>query len=637
MRHPLADLLAAVRTARIGIVGDFCLDAYLHLDSSAAEVSVETGLPTRPVRAQHWAPGGAGNVARNLSAMGVGRIRAFGVVGRDPFGRELAEQLDTLGVDCAALLVQAEDWQTGTYVKPYEGERETGRLDFGNFNALSDSTARRLLQALEEGLGGLDLLIINEQLHRGIHTEAFRSGLAGLIGRHPELPYLADSRRYGDEFGGSMRKLNDHEGARLCGGRPAEHEPVSFQEAQRIAETLFRRWRTPLFLTRGEHGCLVRDAGGLHEIPGLLILPPIDPVGAGDSMLAGIAAALAAGEEPAGAAEFGNFVAGVTVGKLRQTGTASPAEILAIGADPEYRYRVELALQPHRARRYEDTEIEPIADLPERPDIRHAVFDHDGTISTLRQGWEEVMESMMIRAILGDRPEEADETAYGRVSARVREYIEKTTGVQTLVQMRGLAAMVRESGFVPSAMVRDEHDYKAVFNRALLERVSLRLAKLRRGELERNDLTIKGAVSFLEELHRRGVRLYLASGTDREDVQREARELGYAALFEGRIYGAVGDIDHEPKKVVLDRILADIARAGGGSICTFGDGPVEIRETRKRGGLAVGVASDEVRRYGLNPAKRSRLIQAGADLIVPDFSQGRRLLELLFPPGALGE
>jgi hypothetical protein len=58
---------------------------------------------------------------------------------------------------------------------------------------------------------------------------------------------------------------------------------------------------------------------------------------------------------------------------------------------------------------------------------------------------------------------------------------------------------------------------------------------------------------------------------------------------------------------------------------------VEIQETRKRNGLAVGVASDEVRRYGLNPAKRSRLIQAGADLIVPDFSQTGKLLELLFP------
>jgi len=114
-------------------------------------------------------------------------------------------------------------------------------------------------------------------------------------------------------------------------------------------------------------------------------------------------------------------------------------------------------------------------------------------------------------------------------------------------------------------------------------------------------------------------------------VVREAEILGYAELFEGRIYGAIGDIKHEPKRKVLESILADIDLGEGEQVVTFGDGPVEIQETRKRNGLAVGVASDEVRRYGLNPVKRSRLIQAGADLIVADFSQTGKLLELLFP------
>jgi len=64
-------------------------------------------------------------------------------------------------------------------------------------------------------------------------------------------------------------------------------------------------------------------------------------------------------------------------------------------------------------------------------------------------------------------------------------------------------------------------------------------------------------------------------------------------------------------------------------LVTFGDGPVEIRETHKRGGFTVGVAGDEIRRYGLDASKRSRLIRAGADLIVPDFSQIDRMLQLL--------
>ena len=86
----------------------------------------------------------------------------------------------------------------------------------------------------------------------------------------------------------------------------------------------------------------------------------------------------------------------------------------------------------------------------------------------------------------------------------------------------------------------------------------------------------------------------------------------------------------EGKSIVLDRILAEIgSESARKSLVTFGDGPVELRETHKRGGFAVGVASDEVRRFGLNQEKRASLIRAGADLIIPDFSQLDRLLPLI--------
>ena len=164
---------------------------------------------------------------------------------------------------------------------------------------------------------------------------------------------------------------------------------------------------------------------------------------------------------------------------------------------------------------------------------------------------------------------------------------------------------------------------------ALMKLVRGRADKLRRGELEVADFTIKKAPEFLQRLRKAGVRLYLASGTDEKDVIEEAAALGYAELFEGRIYGAVGDVAVEAKRIVLDRILKDIGPGHAPQVVTFGDGPVEIRETRKRGGFAVGIASDEVCRYGLNAGKRSRLIRAGAHLVVPDFSQLGRLLPLL--------
>jgi len=633
-------VLDSLPALRFGVVGDFCLDVYLIVNPDAGEISLETGLVTQPVAEQRYSLGGAGNVAANLRALGAGSVEAFGVTGADPFGHEMRRIMERWGISADGLLVQRHHWDTHTYTKIYTEDREQPRVDFGNFNDLEPATARELLSTLARALPRMDALIVNQQVVRGIHTPKLRRELAALIARYPQKVCLLDSRNYSGEFGGVYRKLNAREGALIAGGRSrtqGDEEEVSDREARRIAVSLYRRWGRPLFLTRGARGCLVADEAGCREVPGLLVLGRTDTVGAGDSMLAGVAAALAAGRAPVEAALFGNLVAGVTVQKLYQTGTATPGEVRAMAREHGFRYRQELAALPQRARYHRDTEIEVVRPLPPGRRVVAAIFDHDGTVSTLRQGWEQVMEPMMVRAVLGSGWREAGETTYRRVAERVRAYIEGTTGVQTLVQMRGLVEMVREAGLVPPEEILDEQGYKRIYNRELMVRIEKRAAKLRRGELGVEDCTLKNAVAFLRLLRERKVPLYLASGTDQADVEREAGLLGYASLFDGGIYGALGDIAHEPKKKVLERIRADMVRAelppraaaGNDLFVTFGDGPVEIQETRKAGGIAVGVASDELRRFGLNPAKRSRLIQAGADLVVPDFSQAEALAELI--------
>jgi len=620
-------LLSGLPKLHIGIIGDFCLDAYFEVDMCASETSVETGLPTRPVAQQRYSLGGAGNVAANLKAMGVGTVRCFGVSGDDPFGRQMRRIMAEAGIEDSELPVQ----DTHVFTKVIIGEEEQPRLDFGNFNDLHPQTADRLLSDLRRRVPELDLLIVNQQVLRGIHCESFRKRLIDLLAGHPRLLSIVDSRNYSAEFHPCLRKINDREAAVLCGKEPGLDQTISLEEAREYGLTLYSRWNKPLFLTRGGRGCLVFDAEGCTEIPGLLLVSRIDTVGAGDSFLAGAAAALAAVNKPGVAAEFGNLVAGVTVQKLFVTGTASPQEIRTLAAEANYRYHPELAALPQKARYFRDSEIEIVSELPHGSRITHAIFDNDGTISTLRQGWEEVMEPVMIRSILGEGWRKVEETAYRKVRDRVRSYIDRTTGIQTLVQMVGLVEMVREFGRVPQGEILDEHGYKALYNRELIKAVNRRIDKIRSRELSVADFTLKGAVEFLRELHQRGVRLYLASGTDQEDVEREAEILGYAGLFEGRIYGAIGDITHEPKRKVLESILGDIRLKKGEQVTTFGDGPVEIQETSKRKGIAVGVASDEVRRFGMNLAKRSRLIQAGADLIVADFSQSGNLMQLLFP------
>ena len=628
-KEQLQKILKDISSVKIAVVGDFCLDAYWFIDEAMSEISVETNQATRPVRQQKYSLGGAGNVTNNLAAMEIKDIRAFGVIGTDPFGAEMVRIMKQTGIDPRNLLIQEKDWYTHAYAKPYIDDTELNRVDFGNYNHLSKETADRLIGNLISEIPGVDIVIINQQVPSGIHIEYFKKRLVEVIAQFPDKTFIADSRNFNDFYQGSVRKMNDTEAVRLCGINKKPDDAVLYSEIVSSAKELFKRYKKPLFVTRGSKGSLTIDEKGISEMPGLMILAKVDTVGAGDSYLAGAASSLAAGYSMNIAAQVGSFVAGVTVQKLFQCGTASPEEILAIGQDPDYIFASELAEDTRHANYLPNTEIEIVNKWEDKLQIKHAIFDHDGTISTLREGWELIMGPMMMKAILGDQYLQADEALYQKVQSRVNEFIDKTTGIQTLVQMKGLIDMIREFGCVPEDKILDEFGYKQIYNKELLEMVKVREKKFEKGELSLEDFTLKNAIPFLQKTYNSGIKLYLASGTDVADVINEARVLGYDHLFEGRIYGAVGDINKEAKKIVLDRILNTIGVSAFGTIATFGDGPVEIRETSKRGGITIGVASNELRRYGLNENKRTRLIKAGADIIIPDFSQSSQLLSLL--------
>ena len=629
--HHVEDILKRMRRTKIAVYGDFCLDAYWRLDPRGSEVSIETGLPAQAVARHRYALGGAGNIVANLAALQPAEIHAIGTLGDDIFGKEMLRQLQTLGADTAGIAVQEKKFDTVTYCKRYLEGEEQPRIDFGFFNRRSAETDAHLLHSVRQALEHADALIVNQQVPGSIPHEAFFKEINALFAKFADKIILLDSRHYGQKFHGIYRKVNAVEAAQLNGVQRAPGDPVARDEALAFAKALFERDRKPVFLTRGSHGLVVCDATGVHEVPGIQFMAKLDPVGAGDTTVSALTCSLAAGASPVQAAELANFAAAVTVQKLYQTGTASPAEIMEIAADPDYLYQPELAEDARRAVFFQKSEIEICCDLPSLRlgEIRHAVFDHDGTISTLRQGWEAVMEPMMLRAILGDQFESADEALYQKVRQRVRDYIDQSTGIQTILQMEALLQMVREFGIVPAEKIRDKFAYKALFNQALMDIVHRRIEKFERGELDVADFTVKGAAPFLQALRERGITLYLASGTDRDDVVAEAQALGYADLFDGGIYGAVGDVQKYSKKMVIEKILDDHDLQGP-ELATFGDGPVEIRECRKHGGIAVGIASDEIRRYGLNPEKRARLIKAGAHFVVPDFSQAHRLIELLF-------
>jgi phosphoglycolate phosphatase-like HAD superfamily hydrolase len=254
--------------------------------------------------------------------------------------------------------------------------------------------------------------------------------------------------------------------------------------------------------------------------------------------------------------------------------------------------------------------------------IRHVLFDFDGTLSVLRQGWEDVMVPVMIEAICGSasRPE---------IEAEVRDYVDRSTGILTIRQMQWLAEAVQRCGWVTP--VQTAAEYKALYLSRLMVFVRERIVRVKQGKVLALDHLVAGSEEFVSGLAGRGVRLYLASGTDHADVAGEAEALGLLQCFQGEVYGALDHNENHAKERVIQRIL-DVNRLSGDELLIVGDGPVEIREGASRSAITLGVASDEVARQGWNERKVERLTAAGADLLVADFSHAQELLDLFCGP-----
>jgi phosphoglycolate phosphatase len=253
--------------------------------------------------------------------------------------------------------------------------------------------------------------------------------------------------------------------------------------------------------------------------------------------------------------------------------------------------------------------------------IGHALFDFDGTLSLIREGWQQVMEPMFVEELLSLRTGEDDRA----IRDLVADFVARLTGKQTIYQMFELAEQIRKRGGAP----RDPLEYKHEYLTRLEARIADRIESLSRGRRAPSAFLVPGAVEFLKGLRRRGVRLYLASGTDEPFVKREADLLGLTEFFDGGVYGALDDYRAFSKKMVIDRIVAE-HRLGGPELLGVGDGYVEIENTRQVGGVALGVPVKEDAPQEVDAWKRRRLIDAGAQLLTPNFAAADRLLAYLF-------
>jgi len=625
------NILEKIKKVKVAVLGDYCLDAYWTLDMQKSEISLETDLATEPVSQQRYSLGGAGNIVANLAALQPQKIQAIGIIGDDLFGNELQNQLEKLNVNTQFLIKQKERFDTYTYSKRYIGNQEKSRIDFGCFNQRSKQTDDFLHKGFKQALNNNDVIIINQQILNSIPNDDFFTEIEKLLVQNPDKIVIYDTRNYGEKLNHVFRKINATEAAQLVGKYYSHDTIVKKEELLQIGEQLLKKSYKPIFITRGDRGVFVFDKTGCSEINGIQILKQLDIVGAGDTFVSALACCLAASISPRESAAFANFAASVTVQKLFTTGVAYPDEILRVAKDPDYIYNPELAEDSNRAQYYQKTTIEIITQPGDLKlgKIKNAFFDHDGTISTLRIGWQDVMEKVMIQCILGEQLKTIDQSTFDQVKNRIQDYIDKSTGIQTILQMEVLIEMVEEFGFVPKNEILDKFSYKKIYNDALMKNVQSRTDQLSTDKIKPDNFIIKGAVEFLKALKECGVTLYLASGTDLEDVKTEAKILGYADLFDGGIFGAVGDIKKYSKKLLIKKVMEE-KNLQGNELVFFGDGPVEIRECRKKNGISVGIASNEEKRQGLDFDKREKLIKAGAHFVIPGFSEYGKLIEFLF-------
>jgi|LSQX01.1.fsa_nt_gb rfaE bifunctional protein kinase chain/domain len=326
----ILDRLDQVRAA---VAGDLALDAYWQADMTRSELSLETPHYPLPVVEERYAPGAGGNVAANLAALDLASVMVTGVIGRDWRGQILLEELAGRGIDTSAL-ASSPGWLTNAYIKPYRRgvsdlEYEDPRLDFASHSPLPEQLEQDFAKKLLRLAGRLDVLCLSDQFQNGCLGERSLAAVSSLA--KAGLPVIADSRYRIGQFQGCLLKPNAAECARALGlAEPAES--VGLIHLAGLASGLAQKTGSPVCLTAGDKGCLLAEPGleKISHVPAFPARPPLDICGAGDSFLAVFSASIGAGATKEEAACLANAAAAVTVRKIKQTGTASRAEIKAV-------------------------------------------------------------------------------------------------------------------------------------------------------------------------------------------------------------------------------------------------------------------------------------------------------------------
>ncbi len=318
----LERVIRAFRHKTIGVVGDFMLDEVLR--GRATRLSPEAPVPVVLMDGESEPaayPGGAGNVAANIIALG-GRAVVFGAVGRDASGKTVRSLLTRMGAACGALVTEPGR-TTPRKLRIAAHQHQLLRLDFEEPRALSSRTAKRLVQEFSRQLRRLDAVIISD--YRKGSTPASLCAEITALARQRRIPVLVDPKPEHPEIcrHATIATPNLQEAEMIAGFRMQDLASLEAGGKRLLAELNCSN----LLITRGADGmALVKAGGALHNIPGTP-RPVYDVTGAGDTVIATLALACSCGANMKDAALLANLAAGSVVLKFG-TSAVSTSELL---------------------------------------------------------------------------------------------------------------------------------------------------------------------------------------------------------------------------------------------------------------------------------------------------------------------
>lgn len=320
----LAAILERVTKATVLCVGDLMLDRFV--EGKVDRISPEAPIPVLSVERERPALGGAANVARNLSALGAA-CRIVGVVGADQPARDVIGMLDALsGVE--ALAVEAEDRPTAVKTRYIAGRAQLLRADREKAGPLDAQTAESVRREALAALKGVGALVLSDY-GKGVLSDALIAELIAAA-RQADVPVIVDpkGRDFSRYRGADLVTPNRAELA-LASDLPTEGDEPVLTACRHVTEAC---GLGGVLATRSEEGMTLfqRDSEDEEKITHLpaRAREVFDVAGAGDTVVAALAAGLAAGLEARDAAALSNRAAGIVVAKTG-TAVAYPTEILS--------------------------------------------------------------------------------------------------------------------------------------------------------------------------------------------------------------------------------------------------------------------------------------------------------------------